>query len=344
MLCLPATDTCESAVMKRIVLGFFSCAFASACTAWAQPAAATGPAQAYPNRPLRMIVPWPPGQATDVAGRVVAQKLAETLGQPVVVDNRPGAGGMIGTDLAAKAAADGYTILAASSGPVSISPLLQKTPYDAQRDFAPVAKVGISPYLLVTGTAFPAANAREFLAVLKSHPGKYTFASSGTGASAHLVAEAFNSSAGVQATHVPYKGSAAALTDVISGQVAYTFETASATLPLIRAGRLKVYGISLGRVSPIAPGIEPVARTAGLSGFEVGGWIGVMVGSATPRPIVHRLAAAVDTLMRTTEAREKLAALYVDVDYMGPEAFARDLQSQQARFMEIIKKGNIRIE
>jgi tripartite-type tricarboxylate transporter receptor subunit TctC len=320
--------------MKRFLPGFL--AFALAGAALAQPA--------YPNRPLRMIVPWPPGQATDVAGRVVAQKLAETLGQPVVVDNRPGAGGMIGTDLVAKAAPDGYTILAASSGPVSISPLLQKTPYDAQRDFAPVAKVGISPYLLVTGTAFAAANARELVALLKAHPGKYTFASSGTGASAHLVAEAFNSAAGVQATHVPYKGSAAALTDVISGQVAYTFETASATLPLIRAGRLKVYGITLGRVSPIAPGIEPVARTACVSGFEVGGWIGVMVGSATPRPIVNRLAAAIEALMRTSEAREKLAALYVDVDYLGPEAFARDLQSQRAGFLEIIRKGNIRIE
>jgi tripartite-type tricarboxylate transporter receptor subunit TctC len=274
----------------------------------------------------------------------VAQKLAEALGQPVVVDNRPGAGGMIGTDLVAKAAADGYTILAASSGPVSISPLLQKTPYDGERDFAPVAKIGVSPYLLVTGAAFPASNARELVALLRANPGKYTFASSGTGASAHLVAESFNRSAGVQATHVPYKGSAAALTDVISGQVAYTFETASTTLPLIRAGRLKVFGISLGRASQVAPGIEPVARTAGLSGFEVGGWIGVMVARATPRPIVERLASAVDTLMRSTEAQEKLAALYVDVDYLGPEAFARDLKLQKAQFSEIIRKGNIRIE
>ncbi len=328
------SDFCESHTMKRMISLLFALAWASATLAQ----------QNFPSRPLRMIVPWPPGQATDVAGRVVAQKLADALGQPVVVDNRPGAGGMIGTDIVAKAAADGYTILAASSGPVSISPLLQKTPYDAERDFAPVAKVGISPYLLVTNTAFPAANAREFLAVLKANPGKYTFASSGTGASAHLVAEWFNSSAGVQATHVPYKGSSAALTDVISGQVTYTFETASTTLPLIRAGRLKVYGVSLGRVSPVAPGIEPVAHTTGVSGFEIGGWIGVMVARATPQSIVNRLASGVEALMRTADAREKLAALYVDVDYMGPEAFARDLRMQRTRFLEVIKKGNIRIE
>jgi tripartite-type tricarboxylate transporter receptor subunit TctC len=321
---------------RTLILGVAVCAaFFSTCTS-AQ--------QSYPNRPLRMVVPWPPGQATDVAGRVVAQRLADALGQPVVVDNRPGAGGMIGTDIVAKAAADGYTLLAASSGPVSISPLLQKTPYDAERDFAPVAKVGGSPYLLVTSATFPAANAREFVALLKANPGKYTFASSGTGASAHLVAELFNSSAGVQATHVPYKGSAAALTDVISGQVAYTFETASTTLPLIRAGRLRVYGVSLGRPSPVAPGIDPIARTTGMNGFDIGGWIGVMVAKATPRAIVNRLAAAVDTLVRTADVQEKLASLYIDVDYLGPDAFARDLKLHQTRFSEIIKKGNIRIE
>ena len=328
--------------MKYIIAALILSAWVSAVPA--QQTASTGAGPSYPGRPLRMIVPWPPGQATDVAGRVVAQKLSDALGQSVVVDNRSGAGGMIGTDIAAKAAADGYTLLAASSGPISISPLLQKTPYDVERDFAPVAKVGISPYLLVTTAAFPAANARDFVTLLRANPGKYTFASSGTGASAHLVAEWFNSVAGVRATHVPYKGSAAALTDVISGQVTYTFETASTTVPLIRAGRLKTYGISLGRTSPVAPGIEPVARTAGLSGFEMGGWIGVMVAKATPRPIVIRLASSVDTLMRSADAREKLASLYVDVDYMGAEAFARDLNTQRARFSEIIKKGNIRIE
>lgn len=299
---------------------------------------------AYPARPLRMIVPWPPGQATDVAGRLVAQKLAEVLGRPVVVDNRPGAGGVIGTDLAAHAPADGYTLLAASSGPISIAPLVQKLAYNVNRDLAPVAKLGVSPYLLVTANTFPAANARELVALLKANPGKYTFASSGTGASAHLIAEWFNSAAGVQATHVPYKGSGAAITDVISGQVAYTIETASATMALIRAGRLKVYGVSLANPSPVTPGIEPLARSAGLTGFDVGGWIGVMMPAATPRPIVDRLTTAVDTIMRTSDARERLAAMDIDVDYRRPEAFALDLKLQQQRFGEIVKRNNIRLD
>src|SRR3954463_11781791 len=177
--------------------------------------------QDFPARPMRMIVPWPPGQATDLVGRVMAQKMADVLGQQIVIDNRPGAGGMIGTDIAAKAAPDGYTLLAASSGPVSINPLLQKVAYDAERELAPVANVCVAPFLLVSAPSFPAQNAKEFVALLKANPGKYTFASSGTGATAHLIGEFFNSLAGVQVTHVPYKGSVPALTDVISGRVAY---------------------------------------------------------------------------------------------------------------------------
>src|SRR5690242_6765569 len=154
-------------------------------------AAAFAQSQNYPNRPLRIIIPWPPGQATDLCGRVVALQLSTLLGQQVIPDNRPGAGGMIGTDMAAKSTPDGYTLLAASSGPVSINPLLQKVPFDPVRDLAPVANVGLSPYSLVTGTKFPASNVKEFIALVKANPGKYNFASWGTGATAHLVAEIF---------------------------------------------------------------------------------------------------------------------------------------------------------
>ena len=159
----------------------------------------------YPQRPIRFVIPQSPGGASDTVGRVVAQRLSEVLGQQVIADNRPGAGGTIGTDIVAKAAPDGYTLLAASSGPVTISPLLLKVPYVSERDLAPIANAGFSPYILVAQTAFPAANAREFVALLKANPGKYTFASSGTGATAHLVGEYFNSAAGLKATHVPYK-------------------------------------------------------------------------------------------------------------------------------------------
>lgn len=228
--------------MKSIVMMFAALAFAGAALAQ----------QNYPTRPLRMVIPWPPGQATDLAGRVVAQKLTELLNQQVVADNRPGAGGMIGTDLVAKAAPDGYTLLAASAGPITISPLLQKAPYDYERELAPVANVGLSPFVLVTNPSFPAKNALEFVALVKANPGKYTFSSSGTGASSHLVAEWFNNMNGLKATHVPYKGSAPALIDVSSGQISYALETVAATLPHIRAGRLKAYGITIGRVSALA--------------------------------------------------------------------------------------------
>ena len=224
-------------MQRRTVLSIL--ATAPAASAFAQPA--------YPSRTMRFVIPWPPGQATDLAGRVIAQKLSESLGQAAMPDNKPGAGGMLGTDHVAKAPADGYTILVASSGPITLNPLLQKTPYDVERDFIPVAMMGVSPYLLVTGPAFPASTAKEFVALVKANPGKYTFASSGTGATAHVIAELFNQRAGLTATHVPYKGSAPALTDVASGQVAYATETVAAAMPLVRAGRLRAYGITLAR-------------------------------------------------------------------------------------------------
>ncbi len=300
--------------------------------------------QPYPNRPLRMVIPWPPGQATDLVGRVVAQKLGEVLGQPVVAENRAGAGGMTGTDTAAKAPADGYTLLMASSGPVTINPLLQKTPYDVDRDLVPVARVGLSPYLLVTAPSFPATNAKELVALVKGNPGKYSFASSGTGATAHLVAEWFNMRAGLTATHVPYKGSAPALTDVAGGQVAYAVETVAGTMPLIRAGRLRAYGISVAKASALAPGIEPLANTLNLPGFDVGAWIGVMVATGTPKAVVDRLSAAMYTVMQSAEVRERLTGVGLEIDYGSADEFAPYLKEQQARFADIIKRGNIKVE
>ena len=328
--------------MRCIALLVAVLTFAGGALAQQNPAASS--AQAYPNRPVRMVIPWPPGQATDLAGRVLAQKLSELWGQQVVADNRAGAGGMIGTDIVAKAAPDGYTILAASSGPVTVNPLLQKAPYDVERELLAVANIGLSPYLLVASPQFPAANVKEFLALVKAHPGKYSFASSGTGATAHLIAEWFNNLSGLQVTHVPYKGSAPALTDVIGNQIAYAIETAAATMPHVRSGRLKAYGVSLARGSALAPGIEPLATAANLPGFDVGAWLGVMVPAGTPRPIVDRLAAAVETAMQSADVRERIAGIGVEVDYRRADEFARYLKEQQARFADIIRKGNIKLD
>jgi len=328
--------------MKRIALFVAMVAFAG--MAIAQQNAPAAPGHAYPNRPVRLIIPWPPGQATDLVGRVLALKLSELFGQQVIADNRAGAGGMIGTDLVAKATPDGYTILAASSGPVTVNPLLQKAAYDVDRDLVPVANVGLSPYLLVTNPQFPAANVREFLALVKANPGKYSFASSGTGATAHLIAEWFNNLNGLQVTHVPYKGSSPALTDVIGGQIAYAIETAAATMPHVKSGRLKAYGVSLARGSALAPGIEPLATAANLPGFDVGAWLGVMVPTGTPKPVVDRIAASVETAMQSADVRERIFGVGVEVDYRRTEEFTRYLKEQQARFADIIKKGNIKLD
>jgi tripartite-type tricarboxylate transporter receptor subunit TctC len=300
--------------------------------------------QDYPNRPMRMVIPWPPGQATDLVGRVISQKLGEILGHQVVADNRAGAGGMIGTDIVAKAAPDGYTLLAASSGPVTVAPLLQKTPYVSARDLAPVAIAGFVGYVLVTAPSFPAKDIKEFIALAKNNPGKYTYASSGTGAAAHLAVEYFNNVAGIKATHVPYKGSIPALTDVISGQVSYMTETVSATMPFVRSGKLKAYGISTLKRSAQAPNVPTYVEAADMPGFEFAAWIGVMVSAGTPKPIVDKITAAVDKVLQTQDARDKLGSVGLDVNYHRAEEMGAYLKKQSAQVAGIIKSANIKVE
>jgi tripartite-type tricarboxylate transporter receptor subunit TctC len=306
--------------------------------------AAAAQAQGYPNRALRLVVPWPPGQATDLGGRLIAQKMSEYLGQPIVVDNRPGAGGTIGTDNAVKSPPDGYTILAASSGPATVSPLLQKLPYDVEKQLMPVHLIGVSPYLLVTAPSFPANSAKELVDLIRANPGKYTFASSGTGATAHLICEWFNSLAQLKAVHVPYKGSAQALTDVMTGQVAYSTETLAATGPHVRAGKLKALGISMEKGSALAPGVPPIALAAGMPGFDVGAWLGLMVPAGTPKEIVARLATEAGKALQNAEVQERLAALGLELIPKGPEDFAAYLKGESARFAAIIKNGNIKLD
>lgn len=320
--------------MKHLAL--FAVALAFAGAAAAQPS--------YPNRPLRIVIPWPPGQATDLVGRLIAQKLTETFGQQVVADNRPGAGGMIGTEMAVRATPDGYTLLAASMGPITTAPLLQKVPYDVDRQLVPVAMVGLSPFVLVTHAAFPAANAREFVALVRANPGKYTFSSSGTGAAAHLIASWFHGMAKLQSVHVPYKGSAPAMIDVMGGQIAYTIETAAATMPHIRAGRLKAHGVTVARPTAVAPGIPPLAIAADVPGYDASAWVGVMVATGTPKAVVDRLAAAVEKAMQAPDVIERMLAISVEVDYRKADAFTRHLNEQRTRIGEVIKANNIRIE
>jgi tripartite-type tricarboxylate transporter receptor subunit TctC len=301
-------------------------------------------AQNYPNRAVKVVVPWPPGQATDIAARVVAERLQVALNQPFVIENKPGAGGAIGSETVAKSAPDGYTLLAASSGPLSIMPHLQKTPYEPLKDFAPVSLVAATPFALVVHPSFPANNAKEFIAEIKANPGKYTFSSSGTGATAHLFTELFNSMAQIQARHVPYKGSAQGLTDVMNGQITYTIETVAATAGHIKSGRLKTFGVSTARRTAALPDVPPLAESAGLPEYDVAAWIGYAAPSGTPREVLARLSGEIQKALKTEEMKERMVNIGLDAVSTTPEEMAAFMRREQDRYGQIIRSANIKIE
>jgi tripartite-type tricarboxylate transporter receptor subunit TctC len=306
-------------------------------------AGATLAQQGYPNRPMRMIVPWPPGQATDIAARMMAQKLQDAMGQPFVIDNRPGAGGAIGTDIVAHSPADGYTLLAASSGPMSIMPSLQKLQYDPLKDFALLGLISLNPYALVMIPSFPASNTREFIALIKANPDKYTFASSGTGATAHLFGELFNSEAQIKARHVPYKGSAPALTDIISGQVNYMVETVASVVGHIRSGRLKALGVSTAKRAAALPDVPTIAESTDMKDFDVAAWIGYAAPMGTPRDAVARLSAEMQKVMQAPDFRERMLGAGLDLA-TPPADYAAFMRREQDRYAAVIKSANIKIE
>ncbi len=308
------------------------------------PSAAAAQPAPWPSRPLRMVIPWPPGQSTDFQGRLVAQFLSQRLGQNVVPENKPGAGGQIGTDFVAKAPPDGHTLLAASIGPITFSPLVQRTPYDVEKEFAPVCYFGISPYLLLVKPNFPAADARAFVAEVKRHPGKYTYASSGIGGAQHLLTAVFNARAGLDALHVPYQGSGPALAAFLGGQVDYAIETQAAAGALVRQGALRVLGITTARPSPLLPGLPPLAEAADVPGYDIGGWNGLMVPAATPPAIIEKLRVETMAGLVMPENRERFAAIGVDIAPEGPAAFTALLRRERALFGPAIQQLGIRAE
>ncbi len=325
--------------MKTLKIAAAALALTLACASQA-----LAQAQAYPNKPIRLVVPWPPGQATDLAARIVGIKISESLGQPVVVDNRAGAGGTLGTDSASKAAPDGYTLLAGSSGPVSISPLLQTVPYDPAKAFAPVSLIATVPYILVTHPSFPANNARELIGLLKANPGKYTFSSSGTGATGHLVGELFNATAGVQVLHIPYKGATPSLTDIMNGNVGYSFETLAAVVGPIKSGRLKALATSGARRSAALPDVPTVAESAGMPDFAMAAWIGYLMPAGTPPEVLARLSAEVQKAMQAPDLKERYLALGMDPVANTPEELGALMVRERERYSTIIKRANIKLE
>ena len=319
--------------MNRLVMLVAALAFAGAASA-----------QQYPSRTVRVIVPWPPGQATDLAARIVADKLSQALGQPFVADNRPGAGGQIGTDAVVKAAPDGYTLLAASSGPISIMPVLQKPPYDPLKDLSTISLIARVPFALVTHPSFPAGNAKEFIAVIRASPDKYAFSSSGTGATAHMFTELFNSMAQLKARHIPYKGTVPALTDIMNGEIAYTIETVAATGSHVKSGRLKAYGVSTKQRTAGLPDVAPLAEAAGLPDYDVAAWVGYMAPPGTPREIRVRLAAELQKALAADDVKERYLSLGMDVASNTPDEMAAFMRREQDRYAEIARTANIKIE
>ena len=300
--------------------------------------------QAYPAKPIRLVVPFPAGGTTDILARAVGQKLTEAWGQPVVVDNRPGAGGNIGAELVAKAASDGYTLLMGTVGTHAINAsLYAKMPYDHIKDFAPVILVAGVPNVLVVNPAVPVNSVQELIAYAKANPGRLNFASSGSGTSIHLSGELFKVMAGVQMTHIPYKGSAPALQDLIGGQVQLMFDNLPSALPQIKGGKLRALAVTSATRAAALPDVPTVAE-AGLPGFEASSWFGVLAPAGTPVAIIARLNAEIANWLASPEAREKLASQGANAAGGSPEDFAKHIAAETAKWQKVVKESGAKVD
>ena len=311
-----------------------------ACTLLALPLFA----QDYPKRPVRLIVPFPPGGGNDIVARAVAQELAKSLGQPFVVENKPGAGGAIGAELAARSPADGYTLFLGGVGSHVVNPSLHaKLSYDPISDFAPVTLIASAPSVLVVNPSLQATSVAEFTALAKANPGKLNYASNGNGSSAQLAAVLYESMAGVRMMHVPYKGVAAALVDVMSGEVQLMFGTLVAIIPHIKAGRLRALAVTGKRRSPLLPDVPTLAES-GLPGYEAGSWYGILAPAGTPGAIVARLNAEINNAIRQPEIRERLAAEGAELIGGSPDDFASHIGTELSRMKKLVRDAGIRME
>ena len=306
--------------------------------------AASAQPHKYPDRPLRDIVPFPPGGGVDIVTRIVTSKLSELLGQQIVVENRAGAGGTVGADLAAKATPDGYTLFTCQIASHAVSPALyKKLPYDHLRDFTPVSLIGTTPNVLVVHPSVPAHSVAEFIAYAKANPGKLNYASPGVGTSPHLTMELFKSLAGIDIVNVPYKGGAPALADVMAGQVVGMFGNLPEQLPAVRGGKTRALGVSTLKRHPLLPDVPTIAES-GFPGFEVTVWYGICVPSGVPKPIFTRLH---DDLVKTLDApeiRERLKQNSIDAHPTTSAEFARFIRSETAKWAKVVKDAGIRVE
>ncbi|MBK7060992.1 MAG: tripartite tricarboxylate transporter substrate binding protein [Rubrivivax sp.] len=336
MFVIPTVAT--TPVMRRAVAMLGTVAVVSSMlmgsTVLAQPA--------YPTKPIRLIVPFAAGGTTSILARLLADRMSQSIGQPIVVDNRPGAGGNVGMDLVAKAEPDGYTILMGPIG-LAINPALySKMPFDPLKDLAPIGLYGGVPNLLVVNPSVPATNLAEFIAYAKSNPGKLNYASNGNGTSSHLAAEMLKSAAGLNIVHVPYKGGAPAMQDLIGGQVTMLFDQMPAVLPQVKSGRVRVLGVSSIKHSAAAPDIPPIADT--LPGFDMLVWFGLLAPQGTLSAIIGKLNGEMVKALNEPAFQAQLVGMGVTPMPGSPETFSRYLQSETTRWAKVVKDAGARID
>ena len=302
-------------------------------------------AQDYPNRPIRLVVPYPPGASTnDILGRALAQRLTDALGQQVVVDNRSGASGNVGSELVAKATPDGYTLLIGVAGPLAVGPsVYSKLGYDPIKDLAPIAMFATIPYILVVNPAVPANNIKELIALAKSKPGQMNFASSGSGGSPHLCGELFKTVAGIDIVHIPYKGAAIAMIDVLSGQIPMICTGATALSAHIKSGRVRALGITTLKRSALMPEL-PTISEQGLPGFEVNSWTGLLAPAKTPEPVIRRLYEAVAKIAASDDMKNFLAGVGAEPFLLDPKAFGAYLKEDTARWAKVVRTAKLKID
>ncbi|MGX5664064.1 MULTISPECIES: tripartite tricarboxylate transporter substrate binding protein [Diaphorobacter] len=320
---------------KRALLGALAAAAALALPgAWAQ---------TWPSRSVSIIVPFPAGGTTDVLARALGQELSKTLGQPVVVENKPGAGATLGADYVAKSKADGYTLLMGAVHHTIATSVYRKLGYDFEKDFAPITTVALVPNVLVVNPQVPAKTVQELLAQAKAQPGKLTYGSNGTGTGQHLIGAQFEGMGGVQLLHVPYKGSGPLTTDLLGGQISMSFDTVTPVLPHIKAGKLRALAVTTAKRSVALPDV-PTLEEAGLPGFDMGTWFGMLAPAGTPKDIVARLNADMVKIIQSPEFRKKMDDIGADPIANTPEQMARQIKDDTARFARLVKEAKVSLD
>lgn len=321
--------------MKRLFLAFAALVVAQALVANAD--------EQWPSKPIRLVVPGPPGGVVDVRARWIAERMAASLGQPVVVDNRAGAGGIIGTETAARSPPDGYTLAMIHQGTMTINPhLYPKLPYDPLSDFIPITQVGVGPLMLAVNPDVPVHSVAELIRLAKDRPGELTFGSPGVGTPPHLAGELFKRLAGIDVMHVPYKGGAQSASDLIAGHIAFTIEGGTVLLPHAQAGRVRPLAVTSAQRTALMPDLPAIAET--LPGFEFTGWVGLAAPAGTPRPIIAKVYAAVVAATTSTEGRAWFASFSADPGGDPPDVFAASIRAEHGKWGKVIGAAGIRLE